>query len=98
MILQRVILQAKWGRGDELVRLIKKARVESTSFGGRNSRLLTDLSGPFFTIVTETEFKSLADFEENRKTLFSQPDVQEFINATTPLIESGRQEFFTIED
>ena len=56
MIVERVVFQAKYGKGDELVTLFKEfAKVAPPASMGRNPRLLTDRSGLFFTIVLEAE-------------------------------------------
>lgn len=63
MIIVRDVFQAKYDKGGELVALFKEA---SEKLGRMASvdRILTDASGPFFTVVTETEVESLADWEQ----------------------------------
>ena len=46
MIVVRSVFQAKYGKGDELVQLIKESKEIWPS--ERKYRLMTDLSGPFF--------------------------------------------------
>ena len=60
-------------------------------------RILTDMSGPFFTVVTETEFESLAEFEQKSGEIFSTPEFGEWFGCMTKLVESGRREFYNIE-
>ena len=52
MILVRDVFQAKYGRGGELVALFKEAGEKWPAEYA--VRILTDASGPFFTVVTET--------------------------------------------
>ena len=99
MILVRDVFQAKYGRGGDLVQLFKEAREQwrqthGESYGGR---ILTDASGPFFTVVTETEVESLAEWERRIAEVFSRPDFGEWFGRMTPLVESGRREFYNIE-
>jgi hypothetical protein len=53
MIVVRSFFQAKYGNGGELVAPFKKAREGWPEEYAH--RILTDLSGPLFTAVTETE-------------------------------------------
>jgi hypothetical protein len=96
MILVRNVFQAKYGKGGELVDLWKEAAEWFPDIAG--DRLLTDLSGPFFTIVTEDEFESFAEWEKVRNEAFSRPEFGEWFARMEPLVESGRREFYTIEE
>ena len=60
-------------------------------------RILTDASGSFFTVVTERETASLADWERQIAEVFSNPDFANFFARMIPLVESGRREFYNIE-
>lgn len=95
MILVRSVFQAKYGKGDELVKLLKEAREEMVPEYWE--RILTDASGPFFTVVTETSADSLADWERQRAEIFSQPKFGDWFARMTPLVESGRRDFYNIE-
>jgi hypothetical protein len=55
MILVRDVFQAKYGQGGALVALFKEVREKWPESAQYAYRILTDASGPFFTIVTETE-------------------------------------------
>jgi hypothetical protein len=60
-------------------------------------RILTDLSGPFNTVVEEIEVASLADWERQRAALFADPEFQQSQAVSDLPFESGRMEFYTIE-
>ncbi len=98
MILVRDVFQAKYGMGDELVRLFKQIyemmREEGVPY---DTMVMTDLSGPFFTVVTETKVESMEVFQKNMREGFSKPEFAEWFGRTMPLVESGRREFYTIE-
>lgn len=94
MILVRGVSQARYGKSDELVQLIKEAN--ETWPMGRNRRILTDLSGPFFTVITETEFESLTEWEAERDKFFGDPRFSAWFERLVPLVESGRREFYNI--
>lgn len=68
MILVRNNFQAKYGKVGELVALFKEIRQQQPAM--TVDRILTDASGPFFTVVTETMVESLADWEKRLKDNF----------------------------
>jgi hypothetical protein len=97
MILVRMVFQIKWGHTHEVLADFKEyLEIIKKDLGGR-ARILTDLSGPYNTIVEEIEVESLAAWEQQRAAVFSRPDFQEWQARSADLIESGRVEFYTIE-
>jgi len=95
MIIVRDVFQAKYGQGSDLAALFKEAKEKwSTQYAGR---ILTDASGPFFVVVAETEFESLAAFEQKSGEIFSMPEFGDWFERMTQLVESGRREFYNIE-
>ena len=99
MILVRFVCQAKFGKASEVVAGFKQSGEIVRTMVGPNvrARILTDLSGPFDTVVQEIEVESLAEWERLREVIFSNPEVQEAEAALPSIIESGRTEFYTIE-
>ena len=95
MIVVRGVFQAKYGRGGDLVALFKEARESWPP--GYADRILTDVSGPFFTVVVETEAESLADWERRMAETFAAPGFGDWFGRMTPLVESGQREFYNIE-
>ena len=100
MLVVRDVFQARYGRGDELVALFKEiegvwAKRESR-VKTRSMRLMTDASGPFFTVVTEIEVDSFAAWEQLMAEEFSLPEFPGWFARMTPLVESGRREFYNL--
>jgi hypothetical protein len=95
MLVVRDVFQAKYGKGGELVELFKEGRKLWEELYG--TRILTDASGPFFTVVTEREAESFADWEESREKIFSLPDFNDWFARMQPLVENGRREFYNVE-
>jgi hypothetical protein len=95
MIVVRDLFQAKYGRGNELVALLKETFPELGQ--DHTYRILTDASGPFFTVVTELEVSSLAEWEQETAKVFANPEFGEMFNRMLPLVESGRREFYHLE-
>ncbi len=94
MIVVREVFKAKYGQGDGMIALFKEARQKWLS--GLRSRLLVDVSGRFFTVVVEFEVESLADWERRVAELFAHPDAADWFARMTPLVDSGRREFYRV--
>ncbi len=95
MIIVRNVFQARYGKGGELVDLFKEAR--DTWSVNYKPRILSDISGPFFTVVTEQEYNNLAEFEKKRSEIFSDPGFEDWFQRMTALVETGKREFFNVE-
>ena len=64
--------------------------------GYSSVRVMTDLTGDYYTLVLESEFKSLADFESAMKKLQSNRQWQKFYPKLRKLILGGRRDIFTL--
>lgn len=95
MFVVRDVFQAKYGRGNELVTLLKEFFPKVGQ--DRVYRILTDASGPFFTVVTEVEASSLDEWEQMVAKVFALPEFGEWFDRMMPLVESGRREFYHLE-
>jgi hypothetical protein len=92
MILVRVTFQAQFGKAGEIVELMKRNPPADI----RGGRILTDLSGPFDTVVFETVVESIdAYFRQLQEMFASDPSEEE--RAVYALVTSGTREFYTIE-
>ena len=76
---------------------MKKFSAAMARGSGRRWTILTDLVGPFDTVVLEYEAESLAEWERERAGMFQNPEFREVFGQTAQLVESGRSEFYTIE-
>ena len=74
MILVRLVFQAKFGKAGELVASFKSMeQVIRNTTQGRNFKLLTDLSGPFDTVIQEMEYESVDAYLEDQARMFADP-------------------------
>lgn len=98
MLIARQTFQAKYGCGGALVDLFKEfnTRMHAEDAHGPIFRILTDASGPFFTVVTEVEIGSFADWEGTFSSRMARPWIGEWFGRMTPLVESGRRDFYTL--
>jgi hypothetical protein len=94
MIVVRDVFQAKYGKGDALVALFKEGRESMPEMTG--TRMLTDLSGSFFTVITEDEVESLAEWEAQVSSVFSNPEFGAWFERMEALVESGSRQFLNI--
>jgi hypothetical protein len=69
---------------------------ERSGFRPGAFRVLTDLVGPYYTVVVETTLSSLAEYEETRASAMSNQHWREAYQKFSPHVESGYREIFTI--
>lgn len=93
MILVRIVFQVRQGHIRQAVEGMKQA----TAHAPNRPRILTDLSGPFNTLVMETRYASLAAAEEWRNAFFASQEFQQQEAADADWIVGGANEFYTIE-
>ena len=98
MLVARQVFQARYGRGDELVTLFRElnARMRDDGELMPQFRILSDVTGPFFTVVTEIEVENLAAWEEGFRKSMERPWMSEWFSRMMPLVESGSREFYNI--
>ena len=92
MILVRVTFQVQFGKAGELVEMMKQQPPQDLS-----GRILTDLSGPFDTVVIETVVESIDDYFRRLREMFANTEMNESMRSVGELIASGHREFYTIE-
>jgi hypothetical protein len=98
MILVRDIFQLKFGKAREAKALWKEGAAGMNKAGMKVDRILTDLTGPYYTLVMETSHNSLTDFEKAMKQETGTDEFRKFYQKFVELVESGRREIFTVED
>lgn len=100
MIVVRNVFRLKFGKSREAVALWKDghALAGRLGFATGSMRLLTDLVAPFYTLVVEHGFESLADYERQTRALMGNQQWKDWYAKVVPLIESGEREIFTLID
>jgi hypothetical protein len=95
MILVRDIFQVKFGRMKEALEFWKEMAKASPFPPESHPRLLTDLTGQYYTLVAEATFKSLTDYESfDRREMAGAGDL--YHKKFVPLVDSGRREIFNV--
>ena len=99
MVVVRNVFRLKFGKSREAVALIKEGMaIQKRVMSGLeySTRVLTDVTGPFYTLVLELTVPSLAVFESNAPRLFGDKEWQANYQKVAPLVESGYREIFSI--
>jgi len=98
MIVVRNVFQLKFGKAREAVDLMKEGLAHQKRVLGSDfsARVLTDLTGPFYTLVLEVTAPSFAAFETNMPRLFGDKEFQSNYQKVAELVESGYREVFNI--
>src|SRR5215211_902777 len=99
MIVVRNVFQLKFGKAKEAVALMKEGiAIQKRAITGADfsTRLLTDLTGPFYTVVLELTVANMTTFESYAPRLFGDKDWQAHYEKLAPLVESGHREIYTI--
>ena len=63
MIQVREVFQLQFGRAREAIALAREGAAIEARHGGVQARILTDLTGDYYTLVLESDHESLAAFE-----------------------------------
>jgi hypothetical protein len=99
MIVVRNVFQLKFGKAKEAVALMKEGiAIQKKALAGVDwsHRVLTDVTGPFYTLVLELTVPSLSTFEANAPKLFGDKDWQANYQKVSALVESGYREVFSV--
>jgi hypothetical protein len=98
MLIARQIFRAKYGHSDALVALFKEFNTRMGEVGrtAPRFRILTDATGPFYTVVTEVEVESFAAWEGPFNEAMGRPWMGEWFGRMMPLVESGSREFYRV--
>jgi hypothetical protein len=99
MIVVRNVFRLKFGKAREAVALAKEGiAIQKRALAGMegSTRLLTDVTGPFYTLVLELTAPSLSAFETAGPKLFADKDWQANYQKMAALVESGYREIFSV--
>ena len=97
MIVARDVFQLKFGAAREAVALWQEGvdflrRSEAL----RDARVLTDLTGDYYTLVLETSYDSLPAYDGALRETMADPSWKEWYARFSPLVDHGRRELFTV--
>ncbi len=96
MILVRTTFHAKFGQAGRLVQMFTDVATMPESMR-LPTRVLTDLSGPFDTVVLEQVVESIDDFQRRMREMFTASPGGAESNPMIEIVASGHREYYTIE-
>lgn len=99
MIVIRNVFRLKFGKAKEAVALAKEGlAIQKKALAGEefSTRLLTDVTGQFYTLVLELTVPDLSTYEKNTPRLFADKEWQANYQKMAPLVETGHREVFRL--
>ena len=96
MIVVRDVFQLRFGKAREARDLWKEGLKIAEKYEMAPGRILTDLVGPAYTMVIETSYASLAEYEQTMSSALGMEEWREWYPKFVPLAESSRREIFTL--
>jgi hypothetical protein len=96
MIVVRDIFQIKFGKMRDVLTMWRGGQEILKRSGHNPNRVLTDLTGEFYTFVLESTFNNLAEFESGHQGTTTSDEWRKFYDRFTQLVEAGRREIFNV--
>lgn len=97
MIIVHNVFRLKFGKAREAVAIMKEGIAIQQRLGvDVGQRLLTDLTGPFYTLILELTLPNLAAVETTLSSVMTDKAFQENYQKFVPLVESGHREIFNV--
>lgn len=97
MIVVRDVFQLHFGAAREAIALWQEGlEFQRRDDAPRDTRLMTDLTGNYYTLALESTYDNLASYETGMQKLMSDPTWKAWYARFTPLVQSGRREIYTV--
>jgi len=91
-------LQVKFGKIDQAVELFTGGQPYAPfSAPEYHLTVLTDVSGPMYTLVNEFVFPNLGEFEARRDESYEQAGHKDWFRQFQLFVEGGKRDYFTVE-
>lgn len=96
MILVRDVFQLQFGKAREARALLTQGLPMIKRAGASGARLLTDVTGDYYTFVLESTYPDLTAWEKMHQSAAGLEEWQKIYRQFAPLVQSGRREIFSI--
>ncbi|MGZ8376339.1 MAG: NIPSNAP family protein [Gemmatirosa sp.] len=97
MILVRDVFQLRFGAAREAMTLWREGLAFVKRSGvARDVRLLTDLAGPYYTLVLESTYGSLSEYEHELHDTTDDGTWRAWYARFVPLVQAGHREIFNV--
>jgi hypothetical protein len=99
MIQVRDVFHIKFGSIDQAVTLFTRLPQAAPAYAPTrvHYHVLTDISGPMYTLVAEYTAESMGEWERMRDASFAAPEFAEWFKQFQLFVEDGQREYFTLE-
>ena len=98
MYLIREVFKARPGKAKDLVKMFKAAAPHFAKTQEiHNMKVLTDVTGPYWTVVVESETENIGGFFTNLRSATMSDEIKEIMKDYMSCIEGGRREIYMIE-
>jgi hypothetical protein len=96
MIVVRDVFYLKFGAAKQALALIEKAKDIMKKDSFMPWRVLTDFTGHSYTLILESEYKNLSNFEAEMQKGFSDKKWQSWYEKFKPLVNSSYREILKV--
>lgn len=98
MILIRDVFHCKFGRGDEMIAVLRQIFDRNAGPDGpvKSARILTDAGGTFFTVTSELVMESIDAHQNLLKQSFETNEFAEGFARMMEVVDSGHREYLNI--
>lgn len=96
MIIVRNVFQLEFGKAKEAKALINEYQKLMKKYGHAAARFMTDLTGTFYTVVMESSYESLAEYEKASDEVMGRDEFDAWYKKFVPLVRSGYREIFSV--
>jgi hypothetical protein len=97
MIIVRNTFRLKFGKAREALAIMKEGlAIQKRAGVDVSQRLLTDVTGTFYTLTLELTLPNLAALDTMMPKVMGDKDWQANYQKLTPLVESGHREILTV--
>lgn len=101
MIVERLVWRAKFGQGDQVSQAFSKWRTRYGERFGLSTRILTDVTGPLFTVVVESEYRDMEHVDQadaELRALFGDAEFQQWFGSWQDAVDGGTRELYAVVD
>jgi hypothetical protein len=95
MLVVRETFTAKPGMASKLAKMFREM---SKTMPTLKSRVVTELIGPYNTVVWEVEANNLGEFEKMMSEYANKPDMSKMMAGYTEMYQSGKREVYRVVD
>ena len=99
MYLIQETFHAKPGKAKELVKKFKAAiPFFQAAEEGRNHKVMTDVSGNYWTVIMTYEVSDIGAFVTNLRSATGAPELQDIMKGYIDLVEGGKRDIYLLEE